>query len=34
MAKITFKSDFNKKEVAESLDCVLFNHIMRCMDYG
>lgn len=34
MAKITLKSFFNKKDLVESLDRVLFNHIMRCMDYA
>lgn len=32
MAKITLESGFNKKDLVESLDRVLFNHIMRCMD--
>lgn len=34
MAKITLESNSKKKELAESLDRVLFNHIMRCMDYA
>ena len=34
MAKIALESNFNKKELAESLDRVLFNQNMRCMDYS
>lgn len=32
MAKIIFESNFKKKELVESLDHVLFNHILRCME--
>nr|DAE27210.1 MAG TPA: hypothetical protein [virus sp. ctuWX8] len=34
MAKIILESNFNKKELVESLDRVLFNYMMRCMDYA
>lgn len=32
MAKIILESNFKKKELVESLDRVLFNHILRCME--
>ena len=34
MAKIILESNFKKKELVESLDRVLFNHILRCMEFN
>lgn len=34
MAKIILESNFKKKELVESLDRVLFNHIYRCMEHN